>query len=289
MTQRVKAEALLLLITLIWGATFVIVKDALNDASPLAFIAVRFLAAGILLFALVARGRVDREALVPGVVLGAFLGAGYLCQTTGLVYTTASKSAFITGFSVILVPVIVVFRGSRLRAAAAAGALLGLGGLYCLVMPAGPEGVNRGDVLTLIASVSFAFHIVLVGHYTRRVSFLHLVPVQVLAVGLIALLASPWAFQVALRWTPRLVLALAITSILATGLAFTVQNWAQQYTAPAHTALIFALEPLFAAVVSRLVSGERLGGRVLLGSALVLSGMLVSEIWGGAGPSAVEG
>ncbi len=289
MTQRVKAEALLLLITLIWGATFVIVKGALNDASPLAFIAVRFLAAGILLFALVAHGRVDREALVPGVVLGAFLGAAYLCQTTGLVYTTASKSAFITGFSVILVPVIVVFRGSRLRAAAAAGALLGLAGLYCLVMPAGPEDVNRGDVLTLIASASFAFHIVLVGHYTRRVSFLHLVPVQVLAVGLIALLASPWASQVALRWTPRLVLALAITSILATGLAFTVQNWAQQYTAPAHTALIFALEPLFAAVVSRLVSGERLGGRVLLGSALVLSGMLVSEIWGGAGPSAVEG
>jgi len=289
LSRRTKAEALLLLITLIWGATFVVVKSALVDASPLAFIAVRFSAAGILLFALVARGRVDREALLPGLVLGAFLGAGYLCQTTGLVYTTASKSAFITGFSVILVPIIVVLRGSRLQAGAAAGALLGLAGLYFLVMPAGLEGVNRGDVLTLIASIAFAFHIVLVGQYTRLVSFLHLVPVQVLVVGLIALSGLPLGPEAMLRWSPRLVVALAITSILATALAFTVQNWAQQYTAPTHTALIFALEPLFAAIASRLVMGERLGGKVLLGSALVLAGMVVSEMWGGAGPSAVEG
>lgn len=289
MTRRTKAEALLLLITLIWGSTFVVVKGALNDASPLAFIAVRFSAAAVLLFAFVARGRVDREALVPGLVLGVFLGAGYLCQTTGLVYTTASKSAFITGCSVILVPMIVLFHGSRPRAGAAAGALLGLAGLYFLVMPPGLEGINRGDILTLIASVSFAFHIVLVGHYTRRASFLHLVPVQVLVVGLIALSALPLAPGVVLHWSLRLVIALGITSILATGLAFTVQNWAQQYTAPAHTALIFAVEPLFAAVTSRLVMGERLGGRVLLGSALILSGMVVSEIWGGAGPAAMEG
>jgi drug/metabolite transporter (DMT)-like permease len=288
MTRRTKAEALLLLITLIWGSTFVVVKGALSDASPLAFIAVRFSLAGALLFALAARGRLDREALGPGLVLGVFLSGGYLCQTTGLLYTTASKSAFITGFSVILVPVILVFRGARLRPAAAVGASLGLAGLYFLVIPSGLEGVNRGDVLTMIGSVSFAFHIVLVGHYAR-LSFLHLVPVQVLLVGLVALAASQFAGGLALRWSPRLLLALAITSVLATAFAFTVQSWAQQYTPAAHTALIFALEPLFAAIASRLVASEHLGGKVLLGSALILSGMVVSEIWAGAAPSAVEG
>jgi drug/metabolite transporter (DMT)-like permease len=287
MTRRTKAEALLVLVTLIWGSTFVVVKGALNDASPLAFIALRFSAAGILLFVL-ARGRVDRENLVPGLVLGIFLGAGYLCQTTGLLYTTASKSAFITGFSVILVPLILVFRGSRLHRAAVAGAALGLAGLYLLVLPSGLEGVNRGDVLTLIASVSFAFHIVLVGHYAR-LSFLSLVPVQVLLVGLVALSALPFAGGWAVHWSPRLAAALAITSVLATAFAFATQTWAQKYTPAAHAALIFALEPVFAAIASRLIVGEHLGGKVLLGSLLTLSGMLVSEIWGGLGPAAVEG
>jgi len=276
-----------MLITLIWGSTFVLVKGALNDASPLAFIALRFSTAGILLFAL-ARGRIGREDLVPGLVLGFFLGVGFLCQTTGLLYTTASKSAFITGFSVILVPVILVFRGSSLRPAAAAGAVLGLAGLYFLVMPSGLQGINRGDVLTLIAAVSFAFHIVLVGHYAR-LAFLRLVPAQVLLVGLVALGALPFTGDLALRWSPRLAVALAITSVLATAFAFAAQSWAQRYTPAAHTALIFALEPVFAALASRLFVGEHLGGKVLLGSALTLSGMVVSEVWGGSGPSAVEG
>jgi drug/metabolite transporter (DMT)-like permease len=287
LTQRAKAELLLLLITLIWGSTFVVVKEALSDASPLAFVALRFFAAGILLFVL-ARGRLERENLLPGLVLGVFLGAGYLCETTGLVYTTASKVAFITGFSVILVPVILVLRGARLHPAAAAGAVLGLAGLYFLVMPSGLAGINRGDVLALIASVSFALHIVLVGHYAR-LSFLHLVSVQVLLVGVAALSALPLSGGFAVHWTPRLAVALTITSLLATAFAFAGQSWAQRYTPAAHTALIFALEPAFAAVASRLIIGERLGGKVLLGSVLTLGGMVISEIWGGSGPSAVEG
>src|SRR5262249_42878837 len=170
----------------------------------------------------------------------------------------------------------------------AAGAVLGLAGLYFLVMPAGVGGGNRGDVLTLIASGSFSFHIVLVGHYAR-LSFLHLFPVPGVFVGLVALSALPLAGGLILRWSTRLAVALAITSVLATAFAFSVQSWAQQYTPAAHTALIFALEPLFAAIASRLVVSEHLGGRVLLGSVLILSGMVVSEIWAGVAPSAVEG
>ena len=289
MSKRTKAEALLVCITLIWGATFVVVKGALGYASPLSFISIRFTVAGILLLLVLGRGRIDRQALLPGLLLGLFLGFGYLCQTTGLVQTTASKSAFITGFSVILVPLIEVARGARLRPALVVGAMLGLAGIYFLVMPSSFQGVNRGDVLTLLASMSFAVHIVLVGHYARQHSFLHLVPVQVLFVGLGAFALLPLRGGLELHPSPRLVFALAVTALLATGLAFTVQNWAQQYTPASHAALIFSLEPVVAVLTSRLVNGEQLGRRVLMGSLLTLGGMVVAEVWGGSPPSAVEG
>jgi drug/metabolite transporter (DMT)-like permease len=276
-------------VTLIWGATFVVVKGALSDASPLPFIAVRFTLAGVLLLLLMGRGQADRQALVPGFVLGIFLFAGYLFQTTGLLYTTPSKSAFITGSAVILVPFMQVLHGFRLRGATIAGALLGLGGIYFLVLPSGLHAVNRGDVLTLFCALSFAIHIVLVGSYTRQFSFRHLVPVQILAVGLLAAAALPLKPDFRLVWTVGLILALLLTATLATGFAFAVQNWAQQFTPPAHTALIFALEPVFAALTSRLVIGERFGGKVFLGAALILAGMVVSEIWGSSTPSPVEG
>jgi drug/metabolite transporter (DMT)-like permease len=276
-------------VTLIWGSTFVVVKEALADASPLPFLGTRFTLAGILLFLVLGRGLGERQALGPGFLLGVFLFAGYLCQTTGLLYTTPSKSAFITGFAVILVPFLQALHGFRLRAATIAGALLGLAGIYFLVLPSGVHAVNRGDVLTLFGAVSFAVHIVLVGSYTRRFSFRHLVPVQILVVGLLAAAALPLNLDFRLHWTAGLIGALLLTAVLATGFAFSVQNWAQQFTPPAHTALIFALEPVFAALTSRLVLGERLGGKVFMGSALILAGMVVSEIWGSTTPSPVEG
>jgi drug/metabolite transporter (DMT)-like permease len=206
-----------------------------------------------------------------------------------LIYTTPSKSAFLTGFSVILVPLILMLSGFRMASATLLGAVLGLVGIYFLVAPSGMAAVNRGDVLTLAGAVSFAVHIVLVGRYTKKFSFLHLVPVQILVVGLLASLALPLVPDQTLHFTARLAVAILITAVLATGVAFSVQNWAQQYTPAAHTALIFALEPVFAALSSWLMMGERFGGRVLLGSGLILAGMVVSEIWGGSLPSPVEG
>ena len=310
-----------------------VVKGALADASPLPFLAMRFLLAGLLLLAILGRGRVERRTILPGFILGLFLFAGYLFQTWGLVYTTPSKSAFLTGFSVILVPLILVLSSrrrkpisrsfsrrlnlaetgqresghlhaavdpgmpqgdgevesqERLGLANLGGGLLGLTGIYLLVCPRGVGAVNRGDLLTLAGALSFAIHIVLVGHYTRKFSFLHLVPIQVLVVGLLSLAALPLAPIQTLNLTGRLIAAILITAVLATGVAFSVQNWAQQYTPAAHTALIFALEPVFAALSSRLVTGEYFGVRGLLGSGLILAGMVVSEIWGFNLPSPVE-
>ena len=289
MSQRTKGEILLVVTTLIWGTSFVIVKGALADASPFPFIAARFLLAGLLMLGVMARGRMPRQALLPSLLLGILLFTGCALQTWGLIFTTPSKSAFITGFSVILVPLIALFYGHPMRAANASGAGLGLLGLYFLVLPSGVGAVNRGDLLTLLGAMAFAAHIVLVGTYTRRFSFLHLAPGQILAVGIIATLAVPLAPSWTLHWTGRLVFAIVFTAIFATAFAFGSQVWAQQYTPPAHTALIFALEPVFAALTSRLVTKEHMGGKVLLGSVFILAGMVISEVWGGAAPAPIEG
>ena len=289
MNKRKQAELLLLLITFIWGATFVVVKQALRDASPVPFIALRFTAAALLLFVFLARGRVDPKAILPGSLLGLSLFLGYLFQTSGLVYTTPSKSAFITGSSVILVPILLLFGASRPRPSNFIGGGLGMAGLYLMVMPEGSVSINRGDVLTLIGAVAFAVQIVLVGYYTPRFSFLDLVPVQILTTGVLA--SGAWSFDPGwrLHWTRGLIAAFAITAVLATAFAFSVQNWAQQYTPPAHTALIFAFEPVFALLASWVLLRQRLEGRAILGGTLILAGMIVAEVWGGGGPSPVEG
>jgi len=276
-------------ITAIWGFTFVVVKGALADASPLPFLAVRFILAGLLLLVVLGRGRVGRETILPGSIMGVFLFGGYLFQTWGLVYTTPSKSAFLTGFSVILVPLIMMLMGQKLGPATLVGAVLGLGGIYLLVAPSGMSGVNKGDIFTLVGATSFAVHIVLVGRYTKRFSFLHLVPVQILVVGVFA--SAAMVIFPAQKWhfSARLAVAILVTALLATGVAFSVQNWAQQYTPPAHTALIFALEPVFAAISSWLVVGEHFRGRTLAGAGLILAGMVVSEIWGARVATLVEG
>lgn len=289
MSRHSRAELLLVVASFIWGSTFVIVKGALADASPFPFLALRFTLAGVLMWLVMARGRFDRQALVPSLVLGLLLFCGYALQTWGLIFTTPSKSAFITGFSVIVVPMILLFRGYRMGGANLGGALLGMSGLYFLVLPSSVNVVNRGDMLTLVGAICFAAHIVLVGVYTRRVSFLHLAPAQILVVGVLATLAlaigPPWV----LHWTARLGCAIGVTAVFATGFAFGAQFWAQQYTPPAHAALIFTLEPVFAGLTSRVVTGERLGGKLLLGALLILAGMIISEIWGSPAPTPVEG
>ena len=250
MSLRAKAELLLLAICVIWGVSFVVVKGALTHASPLVFIAIRFTLAGLTSAAILRLGAVSREALIAGVVLGLFLLGGYVLQTNSLVYTTPAKSAFITAFSVVLVPLILVLGGARLQAANVLAAAAGLTGLYVLLGPSSFGGMNRGDLLTLAASVSYAFYIVLVGHYARRFHFRDLVPIQLLVVGLGAALSLRFDRPLRLQLTFGFLAAVAMTAFLATVLAFSVQNWAQRYSPPAHTALILSSEPVFAAVAT---------------------------------------
>lgn len=289
MSLRLKADLALGFCSLIWGATFVVVKEALQDASVFGFLGVRF-ALATLVMAAIYRARLrtfTRQDFRAGGLIGLFMFGGYAFQTVGLQFTTPSKAGFITGFSVVLVPVfLALFWGRRSKAWVWAGGLAALAGIYLLTVPAeGVGGLNIGDPLVLVCAVLFTFHIILVGRYTPVHSVAALSLIQVAATAALSLAALPlvqatgWE-PVRLAWTGQLAAAVLITAVGATAAAFTIQVWAQQYTTPTHTALLFSLEPVFAALTSYLVLGERLGARALLGAALVFAGILLAELKG---------
>jgi len=282
---------LLVLVTFVWGATFVVIKNALAAATPLTFNFVRMAMAAAMLAVAFHRelGRITRPAFLAGALAGVFLWLGYEFQTAGLALTAASKSAFITGISVVLVPMfLIVFWGRKINAWTASGVLAAIVGLFLLTVPAGDNAVgnwssvNRGDLLTLGCAVSFGFQIIFLGRATERHPFAQIGFLQIATAAVLMGITAPLLEHPHIVWNARVVWALAITSLLGTAAAFTIQAWAQQFTSPTHTALIFSLEPVFAWITSYIALGERLGWRAGIGSGLILAGVLISELLGGS-------
>jgi len=287
-SRSLKAHILLILVTFVWGATFVVIKNALADMSPLLFNAVRMGLAAVALWAIFFKQMrsLSGPALKAGAVVGTFLWLGYEFQTTGLRLTSASKSAFLTGSSVVLVPTILalVYR-RRISRWTIVGILVAFVGLYLMTVPSNAGGedwssVNRGDLLTIACAAAFACHIILLGKATRRHAFQQIAVLQTVVCALLMWLTVPVLEHAHAVWSGRVVWAILITGLLGTALAFSVQAWAQQFLAPTHTVLIFALEPVFAWLTSMIVLGERLGLRALAGAGLIMIGILVSELVG---------
>ena len=284
-----RAHVLLIIVVFIWGSTFVVVKNALADISPLLFNFIRMTMAFVCLALFYRRhfGRMNRKSLLAGATVGFCLAMGYQFQTAGLRLTTPSKSAFITGMVVVIVPVLCVIPGLRPRNShvphwnAWAGAAIAFIGIVLLTTPAGSgfdfHSIGLGDALTFGCALGFSFHVLALAHLSPRVPFEQLAVLQVgfcalfMAVSM-PLLEHPWV-----HWTPRVVAALLVTAVLATATAFTVQSWAQKYLPATHTALILALEPVFAWIASFIVLGERLGRRGASGALLILLGIALTE------------
>ena len=281
-SRRWQADLALAAVALIWGATFVVVKEALRDISPLLFLLLRFslasLALAITARPLASRFQRIRELLRGGFVAGLCLFAGYWLQTLGLRYTTPSKSAFLTGLSIVMVPLLGgVMRRRAPPISEVAGVSFATLGMGLLTLEGGLDRINPGDLLTMGCALGFALHILAVGHWAPRVNYQALTLVQILTTALCAA-GLLWAESNYLHWSPRVVVALVVTGLLATAVAFTVQAWAQQRTTPTHTALIFALEPVFAWLTSYVVTGERLSLRQTAGAFLILAGILQVEL-----------
>ncbi len=288
MSRSLKAHLLLLAATFVWGSTFILIKSALAESSPLAFNAARMAFSALVLCAIFLRQlrALSIGALRAGFQIGTLLWLGYEFQTVGLLYTSASKSAFLTGISVVLVPLfLAVFWRRHVNRYTLAGVCVACIGLYFLCIPPAQglslASLNRGDLLTLGCAVAFAFEIIILGRSAQHYGFAHLVPVEISVCALWMLISLPIADRHGfIRFTPAMLWALAITALLGTVASFIIQAWAQRFTPPTHAALIFSLEPVFAGVTSYLVIGERLGSRALLGAALILIGVLASELRG---------
>ena len=288
-SRSLRAHVLLIATVFVWGSTFVVVKNALAGVSPLLFNLIRMTLAFLCLALFYRRhfGRMNRQSLLAGATVGFCLAMGYQFQTAGLRLTTPSKSAFITGMVVVLVPLLCLIPGLRPRTShpprwnAWAGALVAFTGIVFLTTPAGSgfdfHSIGAGDLLTFGCAVGFSLHVLALAHLSPRVPFEQLAVLQVgfcavfMAVSM-PLLEHPW-----IHWSPRLVLALLITAVLATAAAFTVQSWAQKYLPATHTALILALEPVFAWLTSFVFLGERLGRRGASGALLILAGIALTE------------
>jgi drug/metabolite transporter (DMT)-like permease len=296
-SRSLKAHILLVLITLIWGSNFVVIKNALADISPLFFNAVRMSLAAAVLAMIFYRElpRLTAGAVRAGVLVGVFLFMGNELQTTGLKFTTPSKSAFLTGVSVVLVPVLLaVFWKRGINRLTSIGVVLAFAGLYLLTVPASAgtglnlQDMNHGDLLTLGAAVVFAFHIIFIEHATQAHHWQQITVVQVAVTALLMIFTASFAEKASVVWSPRVLWGIAITGFLSLALAFAIQAWAQQFTPATHTALIFTLEPVFAWLISFIFLGERLGGRSGLGAACILTGLLISEEKAGGESMAVS-
>ncbi|MFA7461375.1 MAG: DMT family transporter [Trueperaceae bacterium] len=265
----------LVLITIIWGTTFVVVKEALDTIPVALLLALRFTLAGVMLL----WAKFDRKAIVPALILGVLSFVGFASQTIGLSITSASNAAFITGLSVILTPLLgAMFWGKRLAPRVFLAAGIALAGLALMTLRDGVAAVNAGDVWVLLTALTYALYIVYLGEVAGKVRATSLVMMQHIPMALLAWL---WALpQVKLLPSVPLgtYLAIVYLAVVATALVGLLQTYAQRVV-PAHVAaLIFVLEPAFAGFFAYLVLGEQLGAWGLAGAGLMLVAMLVAEL-----------
>ncbi|HEV2275890.1 MAG TPA: DMT family transporter [Acidobacteriaceae bacterium] len=310
MTGQQKARLLMLAAVAVWGSTFVLVKNALTDVSPLLFNLIR-MTLGFLCLAILYRRHwagLTRRAWAGGALVGFFLAVGYEFQTAGLRWTTPSKSAFLTGLTVVIVPLLAALPGLHPPATPAPrwnawlGALLAFAGIVMLTTPpasgADPRSllesllaqfasVNRGDLLSIACAFGFSLQIIAQNRFSRPsggvpahapVPFKPLAMLQIGFAALFMAVTTPWIEKPHLRISVQAVVALAVTAVLATALAFAIQSYAQHLLPPAQLVLLVALEPVFAWLTSLALLGEGLSGRATLGAGLILAGMAAAEL-----------
>jgi len=288
-SKNKQANILLLAVALIWGSTFVLVQNAILFLEPLQFNGIRFFIAFLflLIFLLLFHRHLLKElktsTVVAGAVLGFCLFIGYAFQTIGLLYTTSSKAGFITGLSVVLVPLFLfLFFKQKLSVNSTIGIAFATAGLYAITVGS-TMSLNAGDGFVLICAVGFAMQIVLTSTYSSKHSALLLTIMQIFTVSVLSFIGS-FLFE---EWNGLTVfslvqadvlLALVVTSIFATALAFVIQTSLQKYTSAATVALIFSTEPVFAAVTAYFFAGERLTVSAFVGCLLILFGMIATEL-----------
>ncbi len=286
LSHQKTAVFVLLIVTLIWGATFTLTKDALADVDPYSFLAVRFVIAAICLVVTslcvkATRRSFTKKTWILGVLLGILLFFAYIFQTVGLNFTTPAKAGFLTGLSVVLVPIFAPFVvGHRIRLHVAISAIMALIGLYMLC------GVDlshfaKGDILVLLCSVFLAFQILYIEKWGENVDSLALSTVEIGTLGILSFITAcmnqAHTKSISVWFRPNVLIAILVCALLATSIAFYAQTIFQKAITSAQTAVIFSMEPVFAALISFILTGESLNILQWIGSTLIFSSMLAAD------------
>lgn len=276
---RAGATAGLVAVTVLWGATFVVVKDAIVHIPPIEFLVLRFALATVC-FVPFLRSRATglRAALGPGMAAGSMIGIGYLFQTLGLQHTSATRSGFITGLFVVLAPLasaLVARKPPNVRGWVAV--LLSTAGLYAL-SGARLDGLNVGDAMTLLTAIAFAFHVAILGRYSSEhdpvlLTALQMAVATVMFVPLSLMFEDPILPRTAPLWG-----AVVLLGVGASAVAYGVMTWAQRHLSPTRTAVTLTMEPVFAGVTGFLFLGERLTSAGWVGAAAILAAMLLVSV-----------
>ena len=289
MNKKFIADFTLLLVVFVWGSTFVIVQDAISFLTPFSFNAIRFFIAFVILLSIYMiftkkdKLHFTKDSIKSGFVIGTWLCFGYGFQTFGLLYTTPAKAGFITGLSVVLVP---LFSFLLLKYALNRNIILGVifaaAGLYMMTTMQ-TSSFSIGDFLVLLCAVSFAMHIIMTSKYAAKH---HAMPLTILQIGVVSLLSFIGSllfeepskmYRLDVLLQSEVVIGLLVTAILATAFAFLAQTYFQAYTSPTRVALIFALEPVFAALTSYFVINEAFTASMIAGCVLILAGIILAE------------
>lgn len=281
MKNSKKADIALILVTIVWGASFLLTKNAINQMQVFNFLGIRFMIAFFIGSAVFYKKMItiDKSTLKNGIFIGIVMYLAFAFQTVGLNTTTVSKAAFITGLSVILVPIIFSFyKRERIKNKIILSVTMAVIGLALLTLTDGIHGINLGDVLNLVSAFLFALYIIMVGELTHKSDSIAMANIQIAMVGILSFITSiiveTPTFSISISaWTSILTL-----SVLCTFLAFLVQNVAQKYTSSTHTALIYSLEPVFAAIFGYIFANDVLGTSGIIGATLIVCGMLIAEI-----------
>lgn len=278
--KKLGADFLLLVNAFFWGITFVIVKEAIEQVGVFFFLTQRFALAfsGLILVCLILRRPLTLKSLKQGTILGIFLFGAYAFQTLALSITTASNTAFLTGLNVVLVPIFValIFRHLITRNMQMGVVLAGIG-LYFLTTH-GSWTIDKGDLLGISCAVCIALHIIFTGTYARMSDVYWLTAIQFGVIAMFSALIATFSGYKIFVWHSEIIWALVICVLFASIFAFLVQTSMQRFTSSTHTALIFCMEPVFAALYAYWAINERLGSTALVGALLILAGMILSEI-----------
>ena len=288
-TQALKTDLLMLIAAAIWGFAFVAQREGMETMGPFLFSGVRFLIGVVALSPVVwylskkpqqsHKAEVSAKKLIlAGTVAGLLLFGGISCQQVGLQYTTAGKAGFITGLYIFFVPLIGLFLGQRTGSGTWLGATIALFGLYLLTIKE-DFTIAEGDLLQLICAVFFAAHVLVIGYLAKRMDTLKLALVQYLVCGVISLLIAIAIEMISWDMIVATAIPLLYAGIMSTGIAYTLQVIAQQHAHSSHAAIILSLEGAFAVLGGWLLLDEHLPARGLLGCALMLTGMFLSQLF----------